>query len=87
MKKFIYKNENGERCVEAADMDMIQLASEIGELCRDLYNGLRRQEPEAARIFKTAVIMSIAHPDSPVWSTKEQHEGDVAICVLSKKPN
>ena len=87
MKKFIYKNENGERCVEAADMDVIQFASEIGELCRDLYNGLRRQEPEAARIFKTAVVMSIAHPDTPVWSTKEQHEGDVAICVLSKKPN
>ena len=85
--KFVYKNENGNTEIEAADIDLIQLATEVGRLCQDLYNSLHNQETEAADIFKTAMIMAIAHPDSPVWRAKEQHEGDVCICMLGKKPN
>lgn len=85
--KFVYKNENGQTVIEAVNMDLIQLAAEVGQLCNNLYNGLYNQEPEAADFFKTAMIMTIAHPDSPVWRAKEQHEGDVSICLLGKKPN
>ena len=85
--KFVYKNENGQTVIEAVNMDLIQLAAEVGQLCNNLYNSLYNQEPEAADFFKTAMIMTIAHPDSPAWMTKEQHEGDVSICLLGKKPN
>lgn len=87
MRRFIYKNEDGQQHIEAADMDLTQIAAEIGILCRELYNGLHRQDPGAASIFKTAVVMTIAHPDTPTWLIKPQTEGDVAICVMSKKPN
>lgn len=85
MQKFIYKRENGQVHIEAMEMSLTRLAAEVGELCRELYSGLYRQEPEAANIFKTSVVMAIAHPDSPTWNVKQQSEDGITICAPSKK--
>ena len=84
MRKFIYKNENGQVCIEAADMDLTQLAAEIGTIVNELYYTLYQQEPEAADFFKTAVVMVFSHPDSPTWNVNEKRDG-IALCAMGKK--
>lgn len=85
MKKFLYENDGEETRLEAADMDMLQIAAEIGRITNHFYTSLHRQEPEAARQFKTAVLIAIAHPDSPVWVPQNPKDGSTEILMLGRK--
>lgn len=85
MKKFIYENDgSGQLHLEAADMDMAELAAEVGRIVQSLHTILARQEPMAAAQFRTAVMIAVM-PGSPVWNIQEQTEGSSWIMMLSKK--
>lgn len=85
MKKFIYENDGtGHLHLEAADMDMQDLAVEIGKNVQNLHTSLARQEPLAAAQFRTAVTIMLM-PGSPVWEMREQGEGSSCIMMLGKK--
>ena len=86
MKKFIYKREDVYVHLEMQNMDLLQAAAEIGCITQEIYTELHRQDPTAADFFKTATILSMMHPDSPVWTVKEHGEDAVALCIMGKKP-
>ena len=54
MKKFKYENDGTQIYLEAADMDMEELAAEIGRITQHLFTSLHNQEPMAALRFKMA---------------------------------
>lgn len=85
MQKFIYKRQNDQVCLEMQEMDLTQAAAEIGSITQEIYTALHRQDPSAAGFFKTAIILSVMHPDSPVWKPKEHSEDAVALCIMGKK--
>lgn len=85
MKKFKYENDGtGQLHLEAADMDMAELAAEVGRIVQNLHTALARQEPMAAVQFRTAVMIAVM-PGSPVWSIQEQTEGSSCIMMLGRK--
>lgn len=86
MKKFIYKREDGQVHLEMQNMDLTQAAAEIGSITQEIYTALHRQDPGAADFFKTATIMSMVHPESPVWTVKQHGEDAIALCIMGKKP-
>lgn len=85
MQKFIYKREDGQVHLEMQDMDLTRAAAECLEIIREIYTALHRQDPSAADFFKTAIILSIMHPDAPVWKPKEHGEDAVAMCIMGRK--
>lgn len=86
MKKFIYKNEHGHTHVEVCEMGLVEAASEIGRIAREVHTILFRQDPDAAALFQAAVMVGLGDPDSPVWSIREQQEGDVTTLIMSDAP-
>ena len=86
MQKFIYKREDGQVLLEMQDMDLTRAAAECGEIIQEIYTELHRQDPRAADFFKTAIILSIMHPDSPVWTVKERGEDAEVLCIMGEKP-
>lgn len=84
MKKFKYENDGGHVHIEAAQMDMQDLAVEIGIIVQNLHTCLMRQEPMAAKQFQLAVMMSIM-PGSPVWNVKDLSEGGSCTMVMGVK--
>lgn len=84
MKKFKYENDGSQIHLEAADMDMEDLAVEIGRIVQNLHTSLARQEPMAAMQFRAAVLTAIL-PGSPVWSVPEPTEGSSTMIMLGKK--
>ena len=84
MKKFKYESDATQTHMEAADMDMEDLAVEIGKIVQYLHTSLARQEPMAAAEFRTAVTIMML-PESPVWNMREQTEGSSTIIMLGKK--
>lgn len=86
MKKFLYSFENGNVHAEVHNMDLNECAAAIGSAAREVYSTLYRQDPKAAGVFKTAVVVAIAHPDSPVWEVKELDDDTIAIVAMGKKP-
>lgn len=48
MRKFKYENDGNQVHMEVAEMDMTQLAAEIGHIIRQLHSSLHQQEPAAA---------------------------------------
>ena len=84
MKKFIFEDDGTQIHLEAADMDMQDLAVEIGKLVQELHSSLARQEPLAAAQFRAAVLIAMM-PGSPVWNIREQTEGSSCIMMLGKK--
>lgn len=85
MQKFIYKKEDDQVHLEMQDMDLTQAAAEIGSITQEIYTALHRQDPSAAGFFKTAIILSVMHPDSTVWKPKEHGEDAVALCIMGRK--
>lgn len=85
MKKFKYENDGSQIHMEASDMDMDELAAEIGRITQDLFTSLHQQEPIAALHFKVAVMVAIAHPASPVWIVQKPTEGSSTMIMLGKK--
>ena len=85
MSRFLYKNEDGDVTLEVHDMSITQAAAEVGTVAERLYISLKQQDPDAASLFKSAVVMAIVHPDSPVWNGEVQ-EGDFIAAVFGKKP-
>lgn len=85
MKKFKYENDGTQIHLEAADMDMEELAAEIGRITQHLFTSLHNQEPMAALHFKMAVMVVIAHPASPVWVPQKASEGSSTMIMLGKK--
>lgn len=86
MKKFIYRNEHGHTHVEVCDMELLEAAAEIGSIARDLHTILSRQDLEAASLFRVAVMAGLGDPNSPVWSIREQREGDVTTLIMTDAP-
>ena len=43
-------------------------------LIQDVYQGIKRQNPEAAKGYKNHLIGMLLDPDSPVWK-EEDHAG------------
>ena len=86
MKKFIYKNEHGHTHVEVCEMGLVEVAAEIGRIAREVYSILSRQDPEAASLFRAAVMAGLGDPDSPVWSIREQQEAEVATLIMADDP-
>lgn len=84
MKKFKYENDGTSIHLEAADMDMLDLAVEIGRIVQNLHASLERQEPMAAMQFRAAVLTAML-PGSPVWSVPEPTEGSSTMIMLGKK--
>ena len=84
MQKFIYENDGSKVHIEAADMDMQDLAVEIGRIVQNLHTSLARQEPEAAAQFRLAVMITMM-PGSPVWRIEEHAEDGSCIMMLGKK--
>lgn len=84
MKKFVYEHDASQIHLEAADMDIDDLAVEIGSIVNHLYTSLARQEPMAALQFKSAVLITMM-PGSPVWTITEQTEGSSTMIMLGKK--
>ena len=84
MSKFLYENDGNQVHIEAADMDMEDLAVEIGRIVQNLHTSLARQEPMAALQFRTAVMIAMM-PGSPVWGMKELSEGSSTMIMLGKK--
>lgn len=84
MKKFIYENDGSQIHLEAADMDMIELAAEVGRIVQNLHTALARQEPIAADQFMKACFISMI-PGSPVWNIQQPTEGSSCIVMLSRK--
>jgi len=85
MKKFKYENDGTQIHLEAADMDMEELAAEIGRITQHLFTSLHNQEPMAALHFKMAMMVAIAHPASPVWVAQKPTEGSSTMIMLGKK--
>lgn len=85
MQKFIYKREDGQVHLEMQDMELTRAAAECGGIIQEIYTALHRQDPSAADFFKTAIILSITHPDSLVWKPKEHSETAVALCIMGRK--
>jgi hypothetical protein len=84
MKKFKYENDGSQIHLEAADMDMEDLAVEVGKLVQELHTSLARQEPLAAAHFRAAVLITMM-PGSPVWNIQEQSEGSSCVMILGQK--
>jgi len=84
MKKFKYENDGTSIHLEAADMDMVALAAEVGRIVQNLHTALARQEPMAAELFRKACFIAMI-PGSPVWNIQEQGEGSSCIIMLGKK--
>ena len=85
MKKFKYENDGAGRIhLEAADMDMVELAAEVGRIVQNLHTSLIRQEPMAAEQFQKACFIAMI-PGSPVWNILEQGEGSSCIMMLGRK--
>lgn len=69
MTKFKYENDGSQIHLEAANMNMEDLAVEIGRIVQNLHTSLARQEPMAAVQFRTALMITLM-PGSPVWNMK-----------------
>ena len=85
MKKFKYENDGTQIHMEAADMDMEELAAEVGRITQHLFTSLHNQEPMAALHFKMAMMVAIAHPASPVWVPQKVSEGSSTMIMLGKQ--
>ena len=78
MKKFIYSNVDGYATVEASDLNLLDMATEIGQAANIVYSGLANHDSELAEAFKVAVIATVIDSESPIWNVVE-HESDETL--------
>jgi hypothetical protein len=84
MKKFIYEVVDGKVKCEAANLDIKELAAEVGILINNLYTTLARQEPIAGIVFKGMIEMLLL-PDAPTWEVSDLREGESSTLIMGIK--
>ena len=65
--KYKYESGNaGETMVGTGDLH--EIASYIARQVQIVYSRMKSRDAEAAEMFRAAMIVMIARPDSPVWN-------------------
>lgn len=84
MKKFIYEHVDGQFKCEAENLDIKEVAAEVGILINNLYSALARQEPLAGIVFKGMIEMLLL-PEAPTWEVSDLSEGGHSTLIMGIK--
>ena len=83
MRNFSYRrNDEGVRL--EAKGDLLEIAAEVGHMVRYIYTAVMKRDSDAAELFKAAVLVAIADPDSPTWDASAVNP-DIAIFHCTEK--
>lgn len=58
----------------------LEVVSEIGYVIADIYNGMKRYDPEMAKAFQHLVGVAYL-PESPVWRTNTTVPGGESVFI------
>ena len=82
MSRFEYKH-NGREVSMIATGSLEDVVAEIGYMVQRIHNGIKTQNPVAARVFRKA-MQSIMEDDSPTWETQKACAGETMIAMVTE---
>lgn len=78
MSQFIYKNDGKQETLVATG-DLGDVCANIGYIIHRIHDGLKKNAPEAAKAFRTAVVQMVTDPDAGIWEDAKENPGEVLI--------
>ena len=82
MSQFIYKKtDTSEELVVTGELN--DACANIGYMIHRLHSGILQNSPDAAKIFRTAIIQMVTDPDLGIWEKAESSPGEVLIAHVS----
>lgn len=82
MSNFEYKREGREVTIIASG-SIQDVAIEIGHMIRGIHNGIKTQNPLAAKMFQKA-MQALMTDDSPAWTQPKHHDGGIMIAMVTE---
>ena len=71
----IWTVRRGGAAVIEARGDLAEISSDIAYIINAIHTQLRQREPVLAETFKSAFVMAITHPKSPIWESQGNMRG------------
>ena len=78
MSQFVYKNDGKQETLIATG-DLGDVCANIGYIIHRIHDGLKKNAPEAAKVFRTAVVQMVTDPDAGIWEDAKGKPGEVMI--------
>lgn len=81
----IKANVSRERVSLEANGALEDILFDIARMINAVYTALRRNNPDAAEVYKSVLQSAVSDPESPIWQANEQDGWTVDMAELGRQ--